>query len=203
MFSAISNELWSSEVCSKCEGTFGIMQLSPKRRYLCRFCGGAFCGTCCPHVSEFGGVALNCCEDCHSKRSQGAFPHIAQWVAETQGIDKPSSDDILRAVEGIASDETTKNRIGVRAKGQTGPPSAVGPQSPTPLEEQAVENLPADDEIVQWGATLLEDCPSLAEMRYKLVPSRISEELFWRRFFVELATKIFDNVLAQVNTNQR
>lgn len=201
MFAAISNELWSSDVCSKCGGTFGIMQLTPKRRYICRFCGLAFCGTCCPHVSTFGGVALNCCEDCHAIRSQGSFPHIAQWIAETQGIDQPTSEDILRAVADIATDETTRNRIGVRVRSKSagGPPSPGAQQPANPLEEQAVENLPADDEIIQWGATLLEDCSTLAEMRYKLVPSRIAEELFWRRFFVELATKIFDNVLAQVN----
>jgi len=114
------------------------------------------------------------------------------------GCDEPTSHEILAAVDAISIDEQMRLKVGTRPpKPSSSSDNELEQQAP--LEQQAMENLPPDDEIVQWGATLLEECTPLAQLRYNLVPSRIPEELFWRRFLVELATKVFDNVLAQVN----
>lgn len=194
-FAAVGDALWDTEspLCAKCGATFGLLQLNPTRKHPCRFCGLVFCGECCSYTSIFGGVALPCCGECHQKRSQGVIPHIAQWVAETQGIDEPSVAEILDAVVVLANNSLALRRIGRRVVRQpthegemvtphTSP--AASPAVSLPCHPDYITDTLDTEEMLQWGAALLEASAPLAQLRYNLVPARVPEECFWQRFFL-------------------
>eukprot|EP00658_Telonema_sp_P-2_P078882 TRINITY_DN7495_c0_g1_i1.p1 TRINITY_DN7495_c0_g1~~TRINITY_DN7495_c0_g1_i1.p1 ORF type:complete len:207 (-),score=54.67 TRINITY_DN7495_c0_g1_i1:637-1173(-) len=149
------------------------------------------CSDCCAMHASFGGVPLRCCEECHAKRSEGAMPDIAEWIAEKQGMDSPSTIDIVSAVSDVVQDPEVVERMGRRNRKDAA--ACEG-------EQDSVEEL-SPEAVVQWGATLLEataDRGTLAQLRYKLVPGRVKEEVFWRRFLAELSERVFGNLLRSV-----
>ncbi|KEP61437.1 UNVERIFIED_CONTAM: BSD domain-containing protein [Hammondia hammondi] len=50
--------------------------------------------------------------------------------------------------------------------------------------------------FVEWAMLLLELMPSLADVRYRLVPAKLAEEEFWCRFFSAVRHRIQQHVLA-------
>ncbi|KFG63008.1 BSD domain-containing protein [Toxoplasma gondii RUB] len=50
--------------------------------------------------------------------------------------------------------------------------------------------------FVEWAMLLVELLPSLADVRYRLVPAKVAEEEFWCRFFSAVRLRIQQHVLA-------
>ncbi|KAF8823062.1 BSD domain-containing protein [Cardiosporidium cionae] len=64
-----------------------------------------------------------------------------------------------------------------------------------------VEEFSFDDhsDFLEWSQFLLRQVPSLAAVRYALVPKRISEDEFWKRYY----TALREIVIAQIeHTNK-
>mmetsp|Transcript_100144 Transcript_100144/g.188656 ORF Transcript_100144/g.188656 Transcript_100144/m.188656 type:complete len:178 (-) Transcript_100144:9-542(-) len=49
-----------------------------------------------------------------------------------------------------------------------------------------------------WAAALLEQIPELSETRYRLVPRRLSEEVFWSRYFTAVFSIIIEELEASM-----
>eukprot|EP00921_Rhytidocystis_pertsovi_P003628 GHVQ01006286.1.p1 GENE.GHVQ01006286.1~~GHVQ01006286.1.p1 ORF type:complete len:355 (+),score=115.64 GHVQ01006286.1:83-1147(+) len=63
-----------------------------------------------------------------------------------------------------------------------------------------IENFSLDEDdntFVEWGGVLLAQIPSLARMRYRLVPSRLTEIEFWMRYFNAVRIIVHSQVLAR------
>ncbi|PHJ17473.1 bsd domain-containing protein, partial [Cystoisospora suis] len=71
---------------------------------------------------------------------------------------------------------------------------------PQDLAFQKFEFSLSEDEVfVEWATILLKLHPSLADVRYKLVPAKISEEEFWARFFSAVRRCIQRHVLGSAD----
>eukprot|EP00397_Hematodinium_sp_SG-2012_P054524 GEMP01065824.1.p1 GENE.GEMP01065824.1~~GEMP01065824.1.p1 ORF type:complete len:139 (+),score=28.42 GEMP01065824.1:105-521(+) len=49
--------------------------------------------------------------------------------------------------------------------------------------------------FVQWAQALLAEIPSLREVRFALVPKKLTEETFWHRYFAGVHRTIWDQFL--------
>ncbi|KAL8424475.1 hypothetical protein Efla_003500 [Eimeria flavescens] len=60
-----------------------------------------------------------------------------------------------------------------------------------------------DDSIfVEWALALLKELPALGRIRYALVPARLREEVFWKRFFGFCRHTIQQHILNSVETDE-
>uniref|UniRef100_A0A0G4GJ74 BSD domain-containing protein n=1 Tax=Chromera velia CCMP2878 TaxID=1169474 RepID=A0A0G4GJ74_9ALVE len=98
-----------------------------------------------------------------------AFPwfHIVQWCCETALPDRVFRWDlnaIKERVDEMTADADAFLHFCPRAK---------------------VEGFTMDDatNFCEWAGALLKKVPSLAAVRFRLVPARMNEETFWQRFF--------------------
>ncbi|VDP71162.1 unnamed protein product [Schistosoma curassoni] len=58
----------------------------------------------------------------------------------------------------------------------------------SPPEEAQLEwTSPIPDNLLREAQILLKEDPNLGSIRYRLVPSKISEEIFWRNYFYRLS----------------
>ncbi|TPP39677.1 Synapse-associated protein, partial [Fasciola gigantica] len=90
------------------------------------------------------------------------------WHPDTSGITDPAAVADLRARILALSQYPNTFLLAPPAEAQLGSTSTLSAE--------------------QWllAKLLLEEDPKLAEMRYNLVPSRISEDLFWRNYFYRM-----------------
>eukprot|EP00922_Rhytidocystis_sp_ex-Travisia-forbesii_P000187 GHVS01000296.1.p1 GENE.GHVS01000296.1~~GHVS01000296.1.p1 ORF type:complete len:184 (-),score=44.24 GHVS01000296.1:213-764(-) len=65
-----------------------------------------------------------------------------------------------------------------------------------PNQEIPSFTMEDDTSFVEWGAVLLVQIPSLSRLRFRLVPSRLSEHNFWQRYFAAIARIVKAQVMA-------
>ena len=124
------------------------------------------------------------------------FPwfHILQWVGESLPSGTIFAYDIARAREAAISLCTNESRLRESISNEdisnfTLPTFLEEPDSDcdSPLES-------GNPTLVEFAADLLEKLPNLAHVRYDLVPSILSEDIFWRKFFSLLRHRILATI---------
>eukprot|EP00922_Rhytidocystis_sp_ex-Travisia-forbesii_P000188 GHVS01000297.1.p1 GENE.GHVS01000297.1~~GHVS01000297.1.p1 ORF type:complete len:187 (-),score=43.33 GHVS01000297.1:180-740(-) len=68
-----------------------------------------------------------------------------------------------------------------------------------PSQEIPTFTMEDDTSFVEWGAVLLVQIPSLSRLRFRLVPSRLSEHNFWQRYFAAIARIVKAQVMADLS----
>mmetsp|Transcript_4787 Transcript_4787/g.9718 ORF Transcript_4787/g.9718 Transcript_4787/m.9718 type:complete len:144 (+) Transcript_4787:24-455(+) len=102
------------------------------------------------------------------------FPwfHIVQWCSEdaqANAVFRWDLSSIQQAAETLTQDvETFLHRC------------------PDELPKSCGFSLEDDKAFAEWAAALLEWSGTLRQVRYRLVPGRIKEEVFWSRYFAGL-----------------
>lgn len=110
------------------------------------------------------------------------FPwfHIVSWCAEDWGSDVVWRWDIravrTRCAELTASEETA-NAVFL-APGGHGDDGSVGDVNDDAFTSDREEM----EFVVEWAAALLEQIPTLRSTRYRLVPRKLKEGIFWKRY---------------------
>jgi len=124
------------------------------------------------------------------------FPwfHIIQWASESLPAGHVLRYDISAAR--LAAHTLCQNesilRDSIREE------DIAGFILPTFLVDTESEdyNTPGIDEPnpIEFAASLLERLPNLSRVRYDLVPSHLSEDVFWRKFFSLLRRRILQTI---------
>lgn len=124
------------------------------------------------------------------------FPwfHILQWVGESLPSGSIFTYDISRARE--AAILLCENELLLRESISNEDIRSF--TLPTFLEEPDSDVEPpsayGNPTLVEFAADLLEKLPNLARVRYDLVPSLLSEDVFWRKFFSLLRHRILATI---------
>ncbi|CEM38995.1 unnamed protein product [Vitrella brassicaformis CCMP3155] len=110
------------------------------------------------------------------------FPwfHIVQWCSE-----EVSSDTVFR----WSLDEVRERVLRLTDSVE----SFLEQCPPADLPDFTLDDTTT---FVEWAGALLEQLPSLKEVRYRLVPSRIKEERFWKRYFGAIKNILTQELLA-------
>ncbi|CEM09022.1 unnamed protein product [Vitrella brassicaformis CCMP3155] len=110
------------------------------------------------------------------------FPwfHIVQWCSEDV-----SSDTVFRWSLDEVRERVLRLTDSVESFLEQCPPADI-------------PEFTLDDSttFVEWAGALLDQLPSLKEVRYRLVPSRIKEERFWKRYFGAIKNILTQELLA-------
>eukprot|EP00405_Crypthecodinium_cohnii_P024748 CAMPEP_0206496682 /NCGR_PEP_ID=MMETSP0324_2-20121206/49606_1 /ASSEMBLY_ACC=CAM_ASM_000836 /TAXON_ID=2866 /ORGANISM="Crypthecodinium cohnii, Strain Seligo" /LENGTH=152 /DNA_ID=CAMNT_0053981849 /DNA_START=38 /DNA_END=493 /DNA_ORIENTATION=- len=106
------------------------------------------------------------------------FPwfHIIQWSTEDAQSNSVFRWDLSRIQS--AADKLTLDKESYLL------------HCPEPLPGSVGFSLEDDKAFGEWAAALLEWSPSLRQVRYRLVPALLKEEVFWSRYFAGLRSTI-------------
>eukprot|EP00933_Yihiella_yeosuensis_P082709 TRINITY_DN96690_c0_g1_i1.p1 TRINITY_DN96690_c0_g1~~TRINITY_DN96690_c0_g1_i1.p1 ORF type:complete len:166 (+),score=27.33 TRINITY_DN96690_c0_g1_i1:89-586(+) len=102
------------------------------------------------------------------------FPwfHLVQWCAEDAEANCVFRWDLPSIQEAVY--ELTKD------------PETFLSRCKEPLPSQDGFTMDDDTNFAEWAGALLETVPSLCRVRFRLVPSRLKENVFWSRYFAEV-----------------
>lgn len=113
---------------------------------------------------------------------------LIQWAAQDSTV--PFDGDV--AVNTLASLGSRAELRGILTTG--GRHSRTAHTTSLDLFVEDPEDTPVldmpDTAIECWGPPLLKLDPALAQLRFELVPKRLSEEVFWARYFQEAARSL-------------
>eukprot|EP00920_Eleutheroschizon_duboscqi_P006971 GHVT01016163.1.p1 GENE.GHVT01016163.1~~GHVT01016163.1.p1 ORF type:complete len:189 (+),score=11.59 GHVT01016163.1:1427-1993(+) len=123
------------------------------------------------------------------------FPwfHIVQWSCESlpaNVIYKYNYDDIRRDVRGLTADPDTFLSLC--------PPAELEELSLLEEDQISAGSRPArpfSDFCLEWASALLGQIPTLGVARFRLVPARVKEDKFWRRYFCAVRKLVQQHVL--------
>merc|ERR1711972_576985 len=113
------------------------------------------------------------------------FPwfHIVQWCsedAEDQSVFRWDLLGIKEAADALTQDVDTFLR-----------------KCPEQLPGNSGFTMDDDTVFAEWAAALLEWSAALRHVRYRLVPARRCEDVFWSRYFAGLRAAVRDNVFGE------
>mmetsp|Transcript_40796 Transcript_40796/g.82255 ORF Transcript_40796/g.82255 Transcript_40796/m.82255 type:complete len:160 (-) Transcript_40796:245-724(-) len=99
------------------------------------------------------------------------FPwfHLVQWCAEDAKANRVFRWDLAGIQEAVATLSQDADTFLARC--------------PEKLPVDCIFSLDDSTTFAEWAEALLEWSPSLRQVRYRLVPSRMKEEAFWSRYF--------------------
>eukprot|EP00413_Alexandrium_margalefii_P038127 CAMPEP_0204595274 /NCGR_PEP_ID=MMETSP0661-20131031/52576_1 /ASSEMBLY_ACC=CAM_ASM_000606 /TAXON_ID=109239 /ORGANISM="Alexandrium margalefi, Strain AMGDE01CS-322" /LENGTH=156 /DNA_ID=CAMNT_0051605777 /DNA_START=18 /DNA_END=488 /DNA_ORIENTATION=- len=110
------------------------------------------------------------------------FPwfHLVQWCAEDAKANRVFRWDLAGIQEAVA--------------GLTQDVQAFHAKCSTELPPECMFSLDDSMAFGEWAEALLEWSASLRQVRYRLVPSRMREEVFWSRYFAGVRSTVRDQL---------
>jgi len=185
-----------STTCKACSNEFGWFT----RKHHCRFCGDIFCGSCANCTLPFAGVELRSCAGCFAKRSKPELGSLCRWLSANAAIPTPASDQVFAELTALLQDEEAILLIQQRSV-KNGRVMCDGsfvevdqielearPAGSDPVAATTVE-MPPEGQIIEWAKLLIEQSPELGHLRFKTVPQRVPEKLFWERLVKALCRR--------------
>merc|ERR1711998_169130 len=164
-----SRPIAETDSCEDCSKKFRPLY---RKRHHCSGCGKDVCTRCLDSQK----LCIQCSVQCQ-------LAPLIQWAAQDSTV--PFDGAVaVNTLAGMGS--CTELRAILTRGGRHGRTASEEDPEDAPY---VLEDVP-DTAIEAWGPSLLKLDPALAQLRFELVPQRVSEEVFWVRYFQEAARRL-------------